>query len=110
MVPYSSPESKRKRRKVSPLLYSSAVPARDVTYEFTISNKFTTSDQYLVILIFLPRSFFFFWTETVEVHVGEENDSVVPMEVEDNTTPFPVEDEQTSQTVDEIPGPSGFLT
>ena len=46
----------------------------------------------------------------MEAHVGEEDDSVVPMEVEDNTTPFPVEDEQTSQTVDEIPGPSGFLT
>ena len=27
-------------------------------------------------------------SETVELHVGEENDSVVPMEVEDNTTPF----------------------
>ena len=50
-------------------------------------------------------------SETVVGHVGEEDDSVVPMEVEDNTTPFPVEEEQlTSQTVDEIPGPSGFLT
>ena len=49
-------------------------------------------------------------SETAEVHVGEENDSVVPMEVEDNTTPFPVEDGQTSQPVNEIPGPSNFLT
>lgn len=47
---------------------------------------------------------------TMEVHIGEENDSVVPMEVEDNTTTFPVEEGQTSQPVDEIPGPSKFLT
>ena len=49
-------------------------------------------------------------SETVEVHAGEENDSVVTMEVEDNTTPFPVGEGQTSQPVDEIPGPSNFLT
>ena len=49
-------------------------------------------------------------SETVEVHVGEENDSVAPMEVDDNSTPFPVEEEQTCQPVDETPGPSKFLT
>ena len=45
-------------------------------------------------------------SETVEVNAGEENGSVVPMEVEHNITPFPVDEGESSQPVDEIPGPS----
>ena len=48
----------------------------------------------LQFLAFLPRQ----W----EVHVGEENVSAVPMEVEGNITPFPVEEGESSQPVDEI--------
>ena len=81
-----------------------AFPSTSVSESSTVDSGATCS---LSSVPAVPDSF----SETVESHVGEENDSVVPMEVEDNTTPFPVEEQQlTSQTVHEVPGPSGFLT
>ena len=80
-----------------------ALPSTSVSKSSTVDSGATCS---LSSVPAVPGSS----SETVVVHVGED-DSVVPMEVEDNTTLFPVEEEQlTSQTVDEIPGPSGFLT